>query len=511
MSKFKSVNFGKVVFGTEDSPAAEVPDAETPFRMLLLGNFRGQAKPAQDLAGRRPVAIDRDNFDRVLARFGVQVQVPVAGSGSVSLSISDIEDFHPDHLYEKLDLFAALRDLRQRLSNTATFQTAADEFRTLLAVPEKAEPAPKDAPVQPQATPDISPEALLDQILGSSAPQETSAKPGGGSDWKRLLHGVVSKHTVPNIEAEQQAFITQVDAAINGFMNDVLHHPAFQEVESAWRGVAFLVRRLETDHAVKLYLLDVSKEELATDLDRDDMQSSALFHLLVEQTVGTPGALPWSLLVGNYTFDRTREDALLLARVSQLASLAGAPFLAGATSRVFGCLALSDYTDPRDWESSAPEEVEQVWKKLRSFPESAYLGLLAPRFLLRLPYGQKTDQIERFRFEEMPGVSVHEAYLWGNPAFAAAYLIGQAFMAQGWGLMLNRILEVDGLPLCVYDDDGEDRVKPCAEFIIGDRAFEAILDAGVMPLLTVANQDKARLARFQSLAEPATALAGRWR
>jgi type VI secretion system protein ImpC len=130
--------------------------------------------------------------------------------------------------------------------------------------------------------------------------------------------------------------------------------------------------------------------------------------------------------------------------------------------------------------------------------------------LLRLPYGSETDPIERFDFEEMPGDPVHGDYLWGNPALGCAYLLAQTCSGQGSGPIPGAILEIDGLPLHVYKEQGETRLKPCAEVLLSERAMEKILDKGLMPLLSIKNKDAVRLARFQSLADPATSLAGRW-
>ena len=92
--------------------------------------------------------------------------------------------------------------------------------------------------------------------------------------------------------------------------------------------------------------------------------------------------------------------------------------------------------------------------QLRRSPEARWLGLALPRFLLRLPYGKDTSPIEAFPFEEMPE-SEHSAYLWGNPAFFCAQLIGQSFEAHGWDLARRLARRIDNLPMHVYREDGE--------------------------------------------------------
>src|SRR5262249_47555022 len=115
-----------------------------------------------------------------------------------------------------------------------------------------------------------------------------------------------------------------------------------------------------------------------------------------------------------------------------------------------------------------------------------------------------------FDFEEMPAESPHEGYLWGNPAVACVYLLAEAFSRYGWNFRPGVIQEISGLPAHVYQEDGESQVKPCAEVLLTRRAMEKILDLGPMPLLSLQGRDAVQLARFQSLADPVTSLAGRW-
>src|SRR5207244_7572537 len=133
-----------------------------------------------------------------------------------------------------------------------------------------------------------------------------SARPARAlDDFQAVLRDIVAPFVEPKPDPQRPELVAQVDQAISGQMRALLHHPAFQALEAAWRGLFFLVRRLPTDAKLKLYLLDVSKAELAADLGAaDDLSASGVYKLLVEQTVKTPGAPPWALVVGHYTFSR---------------------------------------------------------------------------------------------------------------------------------------------------------------------------------------------------------------
>jgi type VI secretion system protein ImpC len=129
---------------------------------------------------------------------------------------------------------------------------------------------------------------------------------------------------------------------------------------------------------------------------------------------------------------------------------------------------------------------------------------------LRLPYGKKTSPLEEFDFEEFAGTPVHEDYLWGNPAFAVALLLGQSFGEAGWEMRPGTAAEIDRLPLHVYQNGGESVPKPCAEVMLTEEAVERMVEEGLIPLVSFKGRDVVRVARFQSIAEPLRGLAGRW-
>jgi predicted component of type VI protein secretion system len=147
-------------------------------------------------------------------------------------------------------------------------------------------------------------------------------------------------------------------------------------------------------------------------------------------------------------------------------------------------------------------------------PQARYLALAAPRFLLRLPYGEETVPTEEFPFEEVSMEESsgprHEDFLWGNPALACACLLGQNFSRHGWEMRPGQVRQIDGIPLYLYKHRGEAKQLPTAEAWLGERAAEAMLEDGVLPLLTVKNRDAIVLFDVRSLAAGDEPLAGAW-
>ena len=508
----KGLSFGSMFVG--NAAAAKEAEAEqesdSPMRILVVGDFSGTATRS---GAPRPIVVDRDNLDDVLAHFHPALRLEgVHPDGSaVEIEFSELDDFHPDRLYERLPLFDTLRDTHDRLENSKTFAAAAAEVRSWAEAqavrPAVKTPIESGKPNSAPPSPPIETENLLEQMIEQTedSSQEHRAT-RQSSVFDLLLDKVAGPYRIAADDPDKQQLLDLVDALTADRLRAILHHPDFQALEAAWRSLDFLVRRIETDVNLKLFVLNLPKTALAGDLESvSELRSSMFYKLLADLP---PGAAPWALVVGNYQFAATREDVEMLGRIAQIAAHSGAPFVAAADPSVFGCPVPAETPDPDDWQE--PDEAStQMWQQLRGLPAATSLGLVAPRFLLRHPYGLDASPTERLEFVELPTPD-HEKFLWGNPAFVAACLLAQAFSRNGWNLSEDLGHDVEDLPVHVYDDDGEPRVKPCAEALLGDRAVEQILDFGIMPLQSFTDRGTVRLARLQSLAEPAAGLAGRW-
>ena len=513
----KQISFGSMFVGSATSPGPEAAEerSDSPFRILLLANLSGGQQMGMggtigdDL--RQPVFVDRDNLDDVLARIGPTLSLPgIHPDGStIEIEFVELDDFHPDRLYDRLELFADLRSLHERLGKPATFAAAAEELRQLGVGGRRSDfredsdddrGTAEDAPV-----PTVSGEDLLEQMLGPSEGSTRRVESSReASEFQRILAKVAEPHRIAPDDPRKQELIELVDALIADRMRAILHHPDFRALEAAWRGVHLLTRRIETEANLKIYLLDWAKESLAADLDGvASLREASLHKLLVERPPGSPR---WGVVAADYEFAATQPDIEMLGRIAQIAAKAGTPFLAGASSTVFGCPSVAAAPDPDDWREP-DETAAAMWQQLRRLPQASSLGLAAPRLLLRLPYGPESSPLERFDFEEIPAPR-HESYLWGNPSLACVCLLAQTFSETGWEMEGRLYRDLTDLPTHVFDDDGQPRVKPCAEAVLLDRAVERILDSGIMPLQSFVDRGAVRLVRLQSLADPPAALAG---
>ena len=194
----------------------------------------------------------------------------------------------------------------------------------------------------------------------------------------------------------------------------------------------------------------------------------------------------------------TPPHADLLGRVAQVTASAGAPFLAG-----IGPDAL---TTPLHEQHPL---IKDAWTALQSLPASAYLGLATPRFLLRMPYGKKSDPIDAFAFEEFTRQSGLSGMLWGHPALLAGLLLAQAWTQQGAKMRPGSVAVVGDMPYYVYTaPDGDQVALPCTERLYSERQAAQVAAYRVMPLVSLRGRPEVRLGGFTSLA--GSTIAGTW-
>ena len=501
-------DFGGVNLRASEESAVAQPTSETPFCIAILGDFSGRENRSviepKTIGERRPFPVDRDDFDEVLLRLHPELHLPTERGTPLVFRFSELDDFHPDRLFEN-EAFQKLKALRERVQDSSAFAEIADEVGLRPPSAPRESESPRISAPSPAR---LASGSLLDQMIEQTEARvalEPARKTGEIQEFARQL---AAKYSVSAPDPRQPGVVAAVDRAIGDTMRAILHHPDFQALEAIWRATLLLVRQVETRPQLKIYLIDISKQELAADLtSSNDLSKSGAFRVLVEKAVDTPGADPWSVVVGNFKFGSGTEDTQLLAKLAAVAQRAGAALLGGADPSFLGCSSLEAAPHPRDWSES---NAQDSWKQLRLRPESGSLALALPRFLLRLPYGQETSRLESFEFEEFPGPPSHSGYLWGNSAFVVALLLAQSFSEDGWEMRLGSRAQMENLPLHTYRVEGEAQLKPCAEVLLTEEAVERILDHGLIPLVSYKGRDSVRVGRFQSIAEPNRPLAGRW-
>ena len=307
-----------------------------------------------------------------------------------------------------------------------------------------------------------------------------------------------------------ESMIAEIDKRLSTQVNAILHHPDFQQVESAWRGLHHLVNNTETDEMLKIRVMNIGKQELGKTLKRykgTAWDQSPLFKKIYEEEYGQFGGEPIGCLVGDYYFDHSPPDVELLGEMSKVAASAHAPFIAAASPALMQMNSWQELANPRDLTKIFTTPEYAAWRSLRSSEDARYVGLAMPRFLARLPYGAKTNPVEEFNFEEETSGGEHGSYAWANSAYAMAVNINRSFKMYGWCSCIRGVESggaVEGLPTHTFPtDEGGVAMKCPTEIAISDRREAELAKNGFMPLLHRKNSDFAAFIGAQSLQKPA--------
>jgi type VI secretion system protein ImpC len=353
-------------------------------------------------------------------------------------------------------------------------------------------------PVQVHELETLEPVNLLDQII------ETGIKPRDDEARERartLVDGFVRELLDPGMVVDKNvvrtinARIAAIDEIISAQMNRILHHPDFQKLEASWRGLHKLVMNSETSETLKIQVLNTSKKDLQKDFAAaSEFTESALWKKVYEYEFGLYGGDPFGAMIGDFEFDKGPLDVSLLTSISEVAAAAHAPFISGTAPAMFGMDSFAQMPDPRDltkiFDKANPENTK--WISFRDSEDSRFVGLVLPHVLRRLPYGDKTDPIEDFHYEEE--VSGSDAdYLWGNAAYEYANRLTAAFAKHHWCVAVRGPEGgglVEGLPIHVFRSrEGDIGAKCPTEVLIPDTREKELSDLGFIGLLHCKNTD----------------------
>ncbi|RDC74174.1 type VI secretion system contractile sheath large subunit [Rhodovulum sp. 12E13] len=307
-----------------------------------------------------------------------------------------------------------------------------------------------------------------------------------------------------------EGIIGEIDKKLTEQINLILHHEDYQQLESAWRGLHYLVNNTETDEMLKIRVMNISKKEMHKTLRKfkgTAWDQSPIFKKVYEEEFGQFGGEPYGALVADYHFDHSPPDVELLGEMSKIAAAAHAPLITGAKPTLFQMDSWSELANPRDLTKIFQTPEYAAWRSLRESEDAKYVGLAMPRFLGRLPYGSKTDPVEEFAFEEDTEGADSGKYSWVNAAYGMATNITRSFKEYGWCSRIRGVESggaLSNLPSHTFptDDGGVDQKCP-TEIAISDRREAELAKNGMMPLIHRKNSDEAVFIGAQSLHKPA--------
>jgi type VI secretion system protein ImpC len=350
--------------------------------------------------------------------------------------------------------------------------------------------------------------SLLDDIVTAT---RLKPKDEGYSLAKKGVEALVSQLVEPGRKVDKVSkalvdeMIAEIDQKLSLQVDAVLHHAELQKLESAWRGLKYLVDKTDFRENIRLELLNVSKEDLLEDFeDSPEVTKSGLYKTVYTAEYGQFGGKPYGNIIANYEFGPGPQDVKLLQHIASVSAMAHAPFFAAAGSEFFGLDNFKGIPNLKDLKSifEGPQYIK--WQSFRESEDARYVALTLPRFLLRLPYGSETVPVKGFNYEENVSAS-HEHYLWGNTAFTFATRLTDSFAKYRWCTNIIGPMgggAVEDLPVHQFESMGAVQTKIPTEVLISDRREFELAEEGFISLAMRKGSDNACFFSANSVQKP---------
>ncbi|WP_434391111.1 type VI secretion system contractile sheath large subunit [Melittangium boletus] len=354
----------------------------------------------------------------------------------------------------------------------------------------------------------MSSPSLLDEILSEA---KIKPKDEGYDIARRGVEAFISEMLSPQRSQERvdkalvDAMIAEIDRRLTLQVNEIMHHPEVQTLESSWRSLKFLVDRVDFRENIRVEMLNASKEDLLKDFeDSPEVVKSGLYRIAYSNEYGVFGGKPYGLLLGNYDFGPGPQDMELLRKCASVAAMAHAPFVANASPEMFGEQNFLNLPNLKDLKSLFEGPQYARWHSFRESEDARYVGLCMPRFLLRLPYGEKTIPVKAFNFSE-DVIGHHDRYLWGHASTAFATRVADSFARYRWspnivGPQSGGAVEM--MPLHQYEAMGEIQTKVPTEVMLTERREYELSEEGFIGLVFRKDADNAAFFSANSAQKP---------
>jgi type VI secretion system protein ImpC len=328
---------------------------------------------------------------------------------------------------------------------------------------------------------------------------------------RRGIQAFITEMLAPGRKGERvdkavvDAMIAEIDQRMSAQINAILHHPELQKLESTWRGLKYLIDNVDFRENIRVSVLNISKDQLLEDFeDSPEIVKSGMYKHAYSNEYGTFGGKPFGCIVGNYEFGPGPQDLQLLQNIASVSAMSHAPFLSNVAPSMFGCESYTDLPKLKDLQSLFEGPQYARWHSFRESEDSRYVGLCAPRFLLRLPYGPDTVPVKSFNFKE-DVVGSHDSYLWGHTAIALASRVADSFAKYRW---CPNIIgpqaggAVESLPLHQYEAMGEIQTKCPTEVQLTERREYEMSEQGFIGLTFRKDSDNAAFFSANSCQKP---------
>ena len=349
---------------------------------------------------------------------------------------------------------------------------------------------------------------LFSDVLQATAARDARAAAGldallAAAHWERALAvwvelaGLGPGATRAQLLASLTVAIADLDRTLSRQLDAILHHPRFQALESSWRGLEHLVARDATRREVRIRVLSVSWRDLARDFERAvEFDQSQLFKKVYSDEFGTPGGEPFGVLLCDYFIahrprpDQPVDDIGVLKGLAQVAAAAFAPAIIALHPSLLGLDHFHELSRPLDLARLFQSQDYLRWNALRESDDARFLGVVAPRVLMRAPWRDDVRRADGFRYREESSAADLSGLLWSSAVYAFGAVLVRAFESTGWLASIRGVergVETAGLvtdlPALGFSADSRAHVvAPPVDVVISDLQEKSFADQGLIAL-----------------------------
>jgi len=405
---------------------------EIPFKILIIGIFLLK-QDEKLIENRKRIIINRYNFNEVLKEMNIELMIlcqnrlscKLDKTFNVRIKLNSMTSFTPDSIVKNTPELNKIFEQRSALVFVKNYFDDEPIFiKQILNLINNI-----DVKALKKLTDEYEFDDLhLDDVIQTVNFQNEKEYNQIKSGLKVLITEIVrTNQRIDDINSTIiDGMIAEYDERLSSQMDEILHHPDFKKMESAWRSLKFLVDRTDFSKNIQIEILNASKKDLNNDFKVLKINRSGLFKIVYSSIYKNNGQHPYGAIIGNFQFSQKTEDITLLKNIASIAAMAHAPFIASVSSEMFKINSFSELSNLHNIKSFFKSQEYDSWHSFRKSENSRYIGLTLPRFLLRSPFGKSEILIKTFNYEEKV-LDNHENYLWGNSAFAFASRLTDSF------------------------------------------------------------------------------------
>jgi type VI secretion system ImpC/EvpB family protein len=297
------------------------------------------------------------------------------------------------------------------------------------------------------------------------ASKEAVRVPAGDGD--AILAALKPSAEVNGARVEFAAESAFAPASLGTSPDATLHHPAFQRVESLFRGLRLLMQHAGA--GIQVDVVSSTQKDLAARF------KEAVFEPEMKELRNPP----LGLVLLDYDFSHQGADLSALSQVAEMCKVAQSPLIAGASPAFFGLKQLNLLTKLTDVPQRLHDGAHGAWVAFQKSEPARWTTLTVNRWLQRAAY-----TAEQGGHAEAIDPAKPESYLWGRGGWIAAAAIARSIAQHGHGLDASgaRSGGFTGLPTRPYFKVANKATPLSTEVEISDELSQELSRGAFLPL-----------------------------